>query len=217
MSRTYDQYCPVARALEFLGERWTLLVIRELMLGPRRFTDLMDELPGISTNVLATRLKDLEDTGMVRKRVLPPPAGSTVYELTESSAGVAPVLVAMAEWGMTLLDPPRKSETVPPRSIVLGLSVTATPGGDADDGVYELHVDDEVFELRVDGGYVVPRQGPANVPEAVITLPARTLAAIALDAEDLDRSISRGVITIDGDDAGARRLLERLTHPRSTN
>jgi DNA-binding HxlR family transcriptional regulator len=217
MSRTYDQYCPVARALEFLGERWTLLVVRELMLGPRRFTDLMDELPGISTNVLATRLKELEDSGRVRKRVLPPPAGSTVYELTESSAGVAPVLVAMAEWGMTLLDPPRKGETVPPRSMVLALSVTATPAGDADDGVYELHVDDEVFELRIDGGYVMPRQGPANAPDAVITIPARALAAIALGAADLDRSVSRGVIGIDGDEAGGRHLLERLTRARATS
>jgi DNA-binding HxlR family transcriptional regulator len=217
MSRTYDQYCPIARALEFLGERWTLLVVRELMLGPRRFTDLMDELPGISTNVLTSRLKDLEDSGMVHKRVLPPPAGSTVYELTASSAGVAPVLVAMAEWGMTLLDPPRKSETVPPRSIVLALSVTATPVGDTDDGVYELHVDDDVFELRVEGGHVAPRQGPASEPGAVITTPARTLAAIALGAERLDRSISQGVITVEGDDAGARRLLEGLTRPRVTS
>jgi DNA-binding HxlR family transcriptional regulator len=215
MSRTYDQYCPVARALEFLGERWTLLVVRELMLGPRRFTDLMDDLPGISTNVLASRLKDLEDSGMVHKRVLPPPAGSTVYELTESSAGLAPVLVSMADWGMSLLDPPRKSETVPPRSIVLALSVTAAPVNDAD-GVFEVHVDDDVFELRVEGGHVAPRQGPANEPGAVITTPARTLAAIALGAEGLDRSTSPGVITVEGDRAGARRLLEGLTRPRVT-
>src|SRR5438128_1579529 len=82
MSRTYDQYCPVARTLEIVGERWTLLIARELLLGPRRFTDLMDGLPGISANVLAGRLKELESTGLVAKRTLPPPAASAVYELT---------------------------------------------------------------------------------------------------------------------------------------
>src|SRR2546429_9930482 len=112
MSRTYDQYCPVARALELVGERWTLLVARELLLGPRRFTDLMTGLPGISANVLAGRLKDLEEEGMVARRTLPPPAASAVYELTSDPAGLVSVLAAMAEWGMTMLGGPRALDDV---------------------------------------------------------------------------------------------------------
>lgn len=208
MSRIYDQYCPVARALEFVGERWTLLVVRELMLGPRRFTDLIDELPGISTNVLTTRLKDLEDAGIVRKRTLPPPAGSTVYELTEESAPLAPVLVAMAQWGMTMLERPRRNEKVSPRSLVLALAVTAPPFNDLHDATYEFAVDDELFELRVDHGNVSPRQGAPRDPDAVVTIPARTLAEIAIGDEDIDRLLARGAITIEGDDqAGARELI----------
>src|SRR5215831_12190187 len=124
MSRTYEQYCPVARALEIVGERWTMLVARELMLGPRRFTDLMEGLPGISPNVLATRLKDLESAGLVSKRTLPPPAASAVYELTEHAVGLARVLAAMADWGMTMLGRPRKGDEVRGEWMVLGLAVT---------------------------------------------------------------------------------------------
>src|SRR3977135_1784085 len=112
MSRTYEQYCPVARALELIGERWALLVVRELLLGPRRFTDLMDGLPGISTNVLATRLKELEQAGIVSKRNLPPPAASAVYELSDANGGLAAVLAALAAWGMDLLGPRRRTDQV---------------------------------------------------------------------------------------------------------
>ena len=89
MSRRYHQYCPVARVLDVIGERWTLLIVRELLLGPRRFTDLADGLPGIGSSVLTTRLKQLEQTGLVAKRTLPPPAASVVYELTDEGRGLA--------------------------------------------------------------------------------------------------------------------------------
>ena len=96
MSRHYDQFCPVARVLDVVGERWTLLIVRELLLGPRRFTDLAAGLPGIGTSVLTTRLKQLEHDGLVRKQTLPAPAASVVYELTPSSLGLTAILGAMA-------------------------------------------------------------------------------------------------------------------------
>src|SRR3712207_1800042 len=92
-SRSYKQYCGLAYALDIVGERWTLLIIRELIAGPRRFKDLMDGLPGISTNLLSERLKSLEQQGMLRRRTLPPPAGSTVYELTETGHGLEQTLL----------------------------------------------------------------------------------------------------------------------------
>src|SRR5712691_3728539 len=97
--RSYNQYCALARALDVVGERWTLLLVRELLLGPRRYKDLLDGLPGIGTNLLADRLKHLEDAGMIRRVVLPPPAGSAVYELTELGRRLEPAVFELGRWG----------------------------------------------------------------------------------------------------------------------
>lgn len=97
--RSYDHYCPLSRALDVVGERWTLLIVRELLAGPRRYTDLHADLPGVSTDVLASRLKELERDGLVTRRKLPPPAAASVYELTPRGAGLLPALTALAEWG----------------------------------------------------------------------------------------------------------------------
>ena len=104
--KRYGQYCPVAHSLDLVGERWSLLVVRELMEGPKRYTDLVDGLPGIGTNILASRLKDLEAGGIVQKTKLPPPAASTVYELTQCGNDLRPVLHELARWGARTLGPP---------------------------------------------------------------------------------------------------------------
>ena len=106
MSKSYDQYCPIAHALGAVGERWTLLVVRDLMNGPKRYTDLAASLPRIGTNILAARLKELEERGLVEKRKLPPPAASTVYELTPYGHDLRPVLHELARWGARSLGPP---------------------------------------------------------------------------------------------------------------
>src|SRR3954471_3077580 len=110
MAKRFDQYCPVANALSIVGERWALLVVRELLRGPRRYTDLAAGLPGIGTNVLATRLRELEAGGVVARRKLPPPAASTVYELTEYGAQLEEVIHAIARWGARSLGPPHSAE-----------------------------------------------------------------------------------------------------------
>ena len=106
MSKRYDQYCPIACSLGLVGERWTLLVVRELLHGPKRYTDLVDHLPGIGTNILAARLKELEAAGIVEKRKLPPPAASTVYELTATGRELRPVLHELARFGARRMGPP---------------------------------------------------------------------------------------------------------------
>jgi DNA-binding HxlR family transcriptional regulator len=106
VSKRYDQYCPIACALSLVGERWTLLVVRELMHGPKRYTDLVDGLPGIGTNILAARLKELEAAGLVEKKKLPPPFASTVYELTTTGRDLRPVLHELARFGARLMGPP---------------------------------------------------------------------------------------------------------------
>jgi DNA-binding HxlR family transcriptional regulator len=210
VSTAYEQYCPAARALEIVGERWTLLVARELLLGPRRFTDLMDGLPGISANVLSSRLKNLEGEGLVSKRTLPAPAASTVYELTDQALGLARVLTAMADWGMGMLGRPRKGDKVRGAWIVLGITVT-TPVPDLDDATYELHVDGELLEVDVRDGRLQPRHGAATDPVAVITIGATTLADLAFGRLDLDAALARGRVTVAGNHAAGRRLLESIT------
>lgn len=104
--KRYDQYCPIACSLGLVGERWTLLVVRELFSGPKRYTDLAEHLPGIGTNILADRLKELEAAGLVEKRKLPPPAASSVYELTEAGQALRPVLHELARFGAKYMGPP---------------------------------------------------------------------------------------------------------------
>src|ERR1700754_817696 len=110
MAKRYDQYCPVAHAMSLVGERWSMLVVRELLKGPRRYTDLAAGLPGIGTNILATRLRELEAAGVVVRRKLPAPAASTGYELTPYGAGLEEGLQAIARWGARSLGPPATTE-----------------------------------------------------------------------------------------------------------
>jgi DNA-binding HxlR family transcriptional regulator len=213
MGRRYHQYCPVARALDVVGERWTLLIVRELLLGPRRFTDLADGLPGIGASVLTARLTDLDQSGLIAKRTLPPPAASVVYELTDKARGLAPVLAALAGWGMNLLGQPRTDDRVRARWIVLGLAVTAKrePSPDA---TYELRVDNEAFHVRSHHGHLEPADGPASQADATITLTTDTLGAIASGELDVPSLRADRLIAIDGDTAGAQQLLESLTQLR---
>ncbi|HEY3241129.1 MAG TPA: helix-turn-helix domain-containing protein, partial [Acidimicrobiia bacterium] len=118
-SRSYGHYCPVARTLELVGERWTLLLVRELLLGPMRFTDLHAALEGIPRNLLADRLRDLEANSLVARRTLPPPAARAVYELTEAGRGLMPVIGDLARWGLAHLAPPAPGEAVSPALAVL--------------------------------------------------------------------------------------------------
>jgi DNA-binding HxlR family transcriptional regulator len=124
--KRYDQYCPIAHALGLVGERWSLLVVRELIQGPKRYTDLADGLPGIGTNILASRLKDLEAGGIIRKTKLPPPAASTVYELTQCGQDLRPVLHELGRWGARTLGPP-PAGALEPGWLRNALEITLSP------------------------------------------------------------------------------------------
>ena len=215
MSRAYNQYCPVARVLDVVGERWSLLIVRELLLGPRRFTDLERGLPGVGTSVLTTRLKELEQNGLVARRTLPAPAASVVYELTADALGLARILAAMADWGMTLLGRPAADDQVQGRWLVLGLAVTAKNAQSVPDATYELRIDDDILHIRALDGHLQPSQGPVPNPDATITMSAGTLAAIAGGDLDIPSPQADQLITVDGDAAGARRLLASFTSTTS--
>jgi DNA-binding HxlR family transcriptional regulator len=148
--KRYDQYCPIACALGLVGERWTLLVVRELMQGPRRYTDLAAELPGIGTNILAARLKELESASLVEKRKLPPPAASTVYELTPAGRALRPVLHELARFGARLMGPPPQ-DALEPGWLREALDLSLSPVSPA--GTLAFRVGDEEASL-VDGKVV---------------------------------------------------------------
>jgi DNA-binding HxlR family transcriptional regulator/putative sterol carrier protein len=178
--RSYAQYCALAKALDVLGERWTLLVVRELLTGPKRFSDLLDGLPGIGANVLSTRVRTLEDDGLVRKRRLPPPAASTVYELTERGRALEPAVMSLMRWGLDLLGPPQEGERY--RPAWLFNSLRAAFDASAAKGVhrtYRLRVDDEAFTVRVDGGTLAVDQGETAEPDVAMALDSDTLMAVA--------------------------------------
>lgn len=122
--RAYGQYCGLARALEFVGERWAMLIIRDLLVGPRRFTDLKNGLPKIPTNILSTRLRELETHGIVRRRVPPRPAVGVLYELTEYGAELEPVMLSLGAWGARSLGDPAAGEIVTSDSLIMALRST---------------------------------------------------------------------------------------------
>ena len=160
--KRYEQYCPVAHALDLVGDRWALLVVRELMHGPKRYTDLVEHLTGIGTNILASRLRDLEASGIVTKRKLPPPAASRVYELTDYGSDLRPVMRELALWGARSLGPPTGEDELFPGW--LENAVDTVLGPIAPPGRFEFRVGDEVASL-VDGE---AQAGSIEQPDVVV-------------------------------------------------
>ena len=200
MRKRYDQYCPVAHALDLVGERWSLLVVRELMHGPKRYTDLADGLPGIGTNILASRLRDLEACGIVTKRRLPPPAASQVYELTAYGRGLRAVMRELALWGARSLGPPTADDELFPGWLGNALDTVIAPI--APPGRFEFRVGDEVAGV-VDGE---ARQGPIDAPDVVITGDPDGVYHLFVERR------ADGV-TVEGDRALLERLLDVAPEP----
>ena len=159
--RAYGQYCPIAHALGLVGERWSLLVVRELLEGPKRYTDLVAGLPKIGTNILAARLRDLETAGVVEKRKLPPPAASTVYELTPYGQDLRPVIHELARWGVRSLGPPPLEE-LEPGWLMHALDLALSPVTPA--GTISFRIGDEEATL-VDG---IPQPGVVEDADVLV-------------------------------------------------
>ena len=214
MPRTYSQYCGIARALEILGERWTLLIVRDLLIGPRRFGDLMDGLPGIGTNMLAARLKTLEAAGVIRRYKLPPPAGSMVYELTDYGRELEGPVIGLGRWGMELLDKRRRGEHHSFRWLLLGMKAAFRPeAAQGVDDSYEFHVDDEIFCVTVHDGQLEVGNGPARDPDAVISTKLQTFIGLGRGEIDPVAAVRKGTLTVEGDPEAALRAaaLFRMT------
>jgi DNA-binding HxlR family transcriptional regulator len=198
-TRTYGDGCAIARALDLVGERWALLVVRELLLGPKRYTDLRRGLPNASPNVLSERLRELERAGVVRRRKLPPPAGSRVYELTDWGLQLEETVIALGRWGVQA---PSEAPVRSADSVVLALRAQVDPG--AVQGRYELRVGDDRFRVELADGAITAERGSADRPDAAIEADPDTLDAVLRGRRPLADA------TIEGDAAAAERLV-RLT------
>ena len=196
--RGYGQYCAVASALDVVGERWTLLIVRDLFLGPKRYTDLRAGLPGIATDLLTARLRTLEGASLVQRRTLPKPAPATVYELTDRGRLLGPALGALAQVGFAFLGEPNDDTNMPPERLVLALRAAFDAGAVPDHrATYQLQLDDEAFYLAVDGDEI--DVAPGSAPHATLTLRTSpvTLTRV-LRATDPGDAIARGDLRLEG-------------------
>jgi DNA-binding HxlR family transcriptional regulator/putative sterol carrier protein len=203
----YQQYCGLARALDIAGDRWTLLIVRELILGPRRFTDLIDGLPGISRNLLTERLRSLERDDLIARRELPPPAARQVYELTADGRDLADAMVPLIGWGARRLG--RRKPTDSFRARWAALAMVTFGNREAAKGVsetYQYLVDGSAFHLVVDDGSIELRDGRAEDPAVTLTTDEETLAEIAGGKITGSAATAAGALTVTGDDEAAKRL-----------
>ncbi|MCL3992389.1 MULTISPECIES: winged helix-turn-helix transcriptional regulator [Streptomyces] len=203
--RSYDQYCSAARALDLVGDRWTLLIVRELLAGPRRYTDLHADLPGVSTDVLASRLKEMERDGLTTRRRLPPPGAAYVYELTARGRELLPVLQALGTWGARELGERRPTDAVRAHWFALPL-LRALEG----EGLLEVRLEEGEFHLRV-GAEEGPvyGDGPAPGPaDARLVMDAATCEAVARGELALPDAVRDGRVTVTGEGTLAKALRE---------
>jgi DNA-binding HxlR family transcriptional regulator len=210
-TRTHDDGCGIAHASDLLGQRWALLVVRELLLGPKRFTDLRAGIPDISPNVLGQRLKELEASGIVRRRKLAPPAAVQVYELTEWGRELEPAVLALGRWASASPSFPRDAE-MGPDSLVLALKSTFDPAkANGLDATYELRLGEIPFRIEVSDGRFEASHGEAGSPDATIRSDPATIAGIVFRGKPLGKAVEAGDVEIDGSRQTVRALFRAFT------
>jgi len=209
MRRSYDQFCGMARGLDIIGERWTLLIVRDLLLGPKRYKDLLDGLPGIGTNLLADRLREMEAYGLVERVILPPPSGSAVYQLTAAGEGLAPALNAIGRWGAQFLrGGPKKTDTMVPRSYFVAMRGTFNPEAAGKlRATYELRVNGLVFEVRIGDGRITTREAQASNPDAVMTMDVETLNSLLFRLISPAAAREAGRVQVSGDPTALEKFV----------
>jgi DNA-binding HxlR family transcriptional regulator/putative sterol carrier protein len=203
----YQQYCALARALDVAGDRWTLLIVRELAPGPRRFTDLIDGLPGISRKLLTERLRALERDGLIARQELPPPAARKVYELTDDGRDLAHAMAPLIAWGARRIGERKPTETFRARWPAVGMAGLADR--EAAKGVretYQYLVGRSAFHFTIDDGSIRLHDGEAEDPAVVVTTDEETWADIASGTIATSSAAATGALSIDGDPQAWQRL-----------
>jgi DNA-binding HxlR family transcriptional regulator/putative sterol carrier protein len=205
-NRSYGEQCGVARSLDVIGERWALLIVRELLLGPKRFNDLLAGLPGASPNVISQRLRELVGDGVIRQRELPPPARVRVYELTDWGRELEPVVVHLGRWGGRAPLPEGAHAGLD--SVLVAIQATADPARVT--GRYELRIGADVFAVDGTSGSVRIRRGTADQPDATATIDPDTFFAVVLGQRSVADAIAAGDLRLDGGSDAAERLTDLL-------
>jgi DNA-binding HxlR family transcriptional regulator len=213
--RTYGDRCGVARALDLVGERWALLVVRELLLGPKRFTDLRSGLPHVSADILAQRLRELEESGIVRRGKLPPPAGSRIYELTERGQELEPIVLALGRFGSVAPFPPGEAEIGVDAVVVALKSLFSASAADGLGASYELRLGEQHFSVRVGDGRLEVTRGSAAAPDAIIESDPGTLATVLWHGRKVEEARRAGDLAIEGDLRAVKRFLALFGLPAS--
>jgi DNA-binding HxlR family transcriptional regulator len=213
-TRRYGQYCPVAKSLDVLGERWTLLVVRNLMMGPQRYTDIRDGLPGVATDLLTARLRTLEDAGYVQRRQLPRPASATVYELTPAGQQIARVVLELGRVGLARLGPPAEHDLVSTDALVLALRASFRPevAGEAEE-TYQLELDGEPYAVSVHPGWAGTAPGVASEPKLTLATSTMTFAKLLSGATDPRTALAADEVQIDGSRRALDRFLAIFSYP----
>lgn len=210
--RTYGQACPIAHSLDMIGERWALLVVRELRLGPRRYADLQSALPGIGPSVLAQRLRDLEAVGVLRRQTLPPPAASKTYELTEWGAELEPVFAALRTWGMRSPVVPLSGE-ISSDTVFLGMRAFFEPQPHQPwTATYRFALEREVYRVEVVDGELgaVSRGQVPDQADVSVASDQLTLQSVLSHQRSLASAIDDGSLTLTGDAGALNRLIDAL-------
>ena len=211
--RGYNEYCGLSCALDMIGERWTILVIRELMTGPKRYTDLAENLPGVGTSLLAKRLKALEDEGIIRKRTLPPPAASTVYELSDIGSELSDALMPLTQWGLRHALPPEPRKTDHIRATWSLLPFVRMPeealvGIDAS---YRIEVSGDVATLLIHDSRAEVLVGDAvESPDVSVAVEPSVISGIGTGRLTAAEAVASGRITVEGDPDATLALMQAL-------
>ncbi len=205
-TRPYGQYCGFARALEMVGERWALLIVRDLLVGPKRFSDLQRGLAGIPSNILTARLKELEESGVVRRRVLPRPSGAVVYELTQAGEELQEPVISLGRWGAKRLGDPRADESVTADSMAVALlSTFRSEAAHRLNASYELHLGPVTVHAKVRNGKITVGTGPLSDPDVTIEAGPGIRALMAGEITPQE-ALKKKIVRVQGD----RKLFARF-------
>lgn len=197
--RTYGQMCGLAHALEIVGERWALLIVRDLLVGPKRFTDLRNGLPKIPTNILSARLKELEQAGVIHRRLLPRPATTAVYELTEYGNELEDIVLRLGRWGAQCLGDPGPDEIITPDSLIMALRSTFRPeAARGQTATYELRTGDFFVNVSIDDGKLTVAPGELPGADLVIVNGPGMKALMAGEVSPAD-AVASGEVEVSGD------------------
>ncbi|HEY4370639.1 MAG TPA: helix-turn-helix domain-containing protein [Burkholderiales bacterium] len=212
--RSYEDACAAAHALDLVGERWALLIAREMILGPKRFSDLRTGLPAISPNVLTQRLQELEQASVIVRRKLAPPAGAWVYELTEWGHGLEEIIMALGRWGVRSPQLPLGERAISVDGLILSFRSMFDPKQAAGfKAAFEFHFQEDVFHAEVAGPRFSIARGAARGPDTRVEADPNLLGGLAYGGVDLNTVLREGQVRLLGDKPAFKRFLTLFPLP----